>query len=112
VSTSVTDSYLYYTDWGETASVVRTRLDGTSPTVVMIGLNNPNGIAIIGSKIYVTESNYKTRVPPNARRAVDGSLYSMDLNGGDWTDLLTTTATKLKVCYFLLTYLSRVGDWT
>ena len=112
MSTSVTDSYLYYTDWGETASVVRTRLDGTSPTVVMIGLNNPNGIAIIGSKIYVTESNYKTRVPPNARRAVDGSLYSMDLTGGAWTDLLTTTATKLKVCYFLLTYLSRVGDWT
>jgi len=89
--------YLYYTDWGKTASVVRTRLDGSSPTVIKSGLNNPNGIAIIGSKIYVTDSNYKTRIPPNARTAKDGSLYSMTSNGGGWTDVLSGVTTKLKV---------------
>jgi len=89
--------YLYYTDWGKTASVVRTRLDGSSPTVIKSGLNNPNGIAIIGSRIYVTDSNYKTRIPPNARTAKDGSLYSMTLTGGSWTDVLSGVTTKLKV---------------
>jgi len=76
---------------------VRTRLDGSSPTVIKSGLNNPNGIAIIGSKIYVTDSNYKTRIPPNARTVKDGSLYSMTLTGGSWTDVLSGVTTKLKV---------------
>jgi len=78
---------------------VRTQLDGSSPTV-WTGLNNPNGIAIIGTKIYVTDSNYKTRIPRNARTAKDGSLYSMDINAGQgtaWTDVLESVATKLKV---------------
>ena len=76
---------------------MRTQLDGTSPTVIKMGLNNPNGIAIIGNKIYVTDSNYKTRVPANARTGVDGSIYSMNLNDGSgWTDVLSSS-TKLKV---------------
>ena len=93
----VCDRYLYYTDWGKTASVVKTRLDGSSPTVIKTGLNNPNGIAIIGSTIYVTDSNYKTRSPPNTRTAVDGSLFSMTLDGASWTDVLSSATTKLKV---------------
>jgi len=99
--------YLYYTDWGKTPSIVRTLLDGSSPTVLKVGggLNNPNGIAIIGTKIYVTDSQYKTRVPPNARSAKDGSLYSMNLDGsGTLTDVLSSVDTKLKVnnhCHLL-----------
>jgi len=89
--------YLYYTDWGKTASVVRTRLDGTSPTVIRMGMSNPNGIAVLGNKIYVTDSNYKTRVPRNARTSQDGSLYSMNLDGSGWTDVLSSSSTKLKV---------------
>jgi len=91
--------HLYYTDWGKTASVVRTQLDGSNPTVIKKdGLNNPNGIAIANNTIYVTDSHYKTRVPANARTSQDGSLYSMNLNGGGWTDELSTVTTKLKVC--------------
>jgi len=88
---------LYYTDWGKTPSVVRTRLDGSNPTVIKKDLNNPNGIAVTGSKIYVTDSNYKTRFPPSARSAVDGSLYSMNLDGTNWVDELRSAGTKLKV---------------
>ena len=90
-------SYLYYTDWGKSASVVRTRLDGSDPTVIKSGLDNPNGIAVTASKIYVTDSHYKTRIPPNARTGKDGSLYSMNLNGSGWTDVLSASSTKLKV---------------
>jgi len=93
----ICDRYLYYTDWGKTASVMRTHLDGSSQTVIKTGLNNPNGIAIIGSTIYVTDSNYKTRSPPNARTAEDGSLYSMTSTGASWTDVLSGVTTKLKV---------------
>jgi len=87
--------YLYYTDWGQKASVVRTRLDGSSPTVLKTGLNNPNGIAVVGSKIYVTDSNYRTRT--GDRTVIDGSLYSMNLDGTGWTDVLAAATTKLKV---------------
>jgi len=89
--------YLYYTDWGKTASVVRTLLDGSSPKVIKSGLNNPNGIAVTASKIYVTDSNYKTRTPSNDRSPKDGSLYSMNLDGSSWTDVLSAVSTKLKV---------------
>ena len=61
-----------------------------------LGLNNPNGIAVTANKIYVTDSNYKTRVPPNARPSKDGSLYSMNLDGSGWTDVLSAASTKLK----------------
>jgi len=102
--------YLYYTDWGKTASVVRTRLDGSSPKVIKVDLNNPNGIAVIGNKLYVTDSNYKTRVPENARDGKDGSLYSMNAaDGSEFTDVLETSSTKLKVysgrrLYFFIRY--------
>ena len=89
--------YLYYTDWGKTASVVRTRLDGSSPTLIKKDLNNPNGIAVVGGKIYVTDSNYRTRVPASARTSMDGSLYSMNPDGSGWTDVLSSAAVKLKV---------------
>ena len=91
--------YLYYTDWGTTASVVRTRLDGSSPKVLKSRLDNPNGIAVTSNRIYVTDSHYKTRVPANARSAQDGSLYSMNLDGTGWTDVLSgvSTPNELKV---------------
>ena len=91
--------HLYYTDWGKTASVVRTLLDGSNPKVLKSGLeiDNPNGIAVINTKIYVTDSHYKTRVPLNARPSKDGSLYSMNLDGSGWTNVLSAAATKLKV---------------
>jgi len=76
---------------------VRTRLDGSMPTVLKSGLDNPNGIAVTAGKIYVTDSRYKTRIPPNARPGKDGSLYSMHLNGSGWTDVLSASSTKLKV---------------
>lgn len=109
-----TNGHLYYTDWGKTASVVRTQLDGSNPTVIKKdGLNNPNGIAIANNTIYVTDSHYKTRVPANARTSQDGSLYSMNLNGGGWTDELSTVTTKLKTPFGLTANgrLLYVSDW-
>jgi len=88
--------YLYYTDWGTTASVVKTHLDGSSPRVIKQGLDNPNGIVVTSNKIYVTDSHYKTRVPDNARDVKYGSLYSMDLDGNGWINVLS--GTQLKVC--------------
>jgi len=76
---------------------VRTRLDGSSPTLIKKDLNNPNGIAVVGRKIYVTDSNYRTRVPASARHSMDGSLYSMNPDGSGWTDVLSSAAVKLKV---------------
>ena len=87
--------YLYYSDWGRTASVVRTRLDGSSPTVIKTELNNPGGVAVVGSMVYVIESHYRTRIPPNAR--INGSLYSMNSDGSGWTDVLAAATDKLKV---------------
>jgi len=93
--------YLYYTDWGKSASIVKTGLDGSSPTVIKTGqgLNNPNGIAVTSSKIYVTDSHYKTRVPANTGHTTskDGSLYSMDHDGTGWTDVLSSASANMKL---------------
>jgi len=104
--------YLYYTDWGKTASVVRTRLDGSSPTVIKTGLNNPGSVAVVGSTVYVTESHYRTRIPPNARTSINGSLYSMNSDGSGWTDVLAAATTKLKVSRIRITVCSGLKWFT
>jgi len=51
---------LYYTDWGDEAKVVRCNLDGSGRTVLLRGvLQNPNGLAVSDSTLYVVDSRLK-----------------------------------------------------
>ena len=85
---------MYYSDWSDRARIVRTNLDGSAPLELRAGMDNPNGLSLVGSgaarRLYVTESHYKTRQGgsnyPGARRG--GSVYSMKLDGSDWKNVL------------------------
>jgi sugar lactone lactonase YvrE len=89
---------LYYTDWGSKASIVRSNLDGTNPTVIKTGLFNPNGLALAGDSLYVVDSNYKTRVANFGPPRSFGSLYKMDNNGSNLQDVLNGSSSGLMVC--------------
>ena len=71
--------YLFYTDVGASARVVRTNLDGSDPYVIRSGLTSPNGVAFDGRTVYVIDSNYGTEEK--------GALYSTDIDGSYWQEV-------------------------
>lgn len=105
--------YLYYSDWSNRARIVRTNLDGSQPNELRAGLDNPNGLAIVGSgatkRLYVTDSHYKTRENtkyPGVGR--NGSIYSMDLVGKNWRDELSQTPGREKLVVRLVVSLCKI----
>ncbi|KAI0213066.1 hypothetical protein LSAT2_001943 [Lamellibrachia satsuma] len=73
-------NHLYYTSWGPQASVVRTNLDGTEPSVVLQNMDNPNGLAVgPDGKLYVVDSHDKTN--RGTREKKDAALYESKTDG-------------------------------
>ena len=70
--------YLYYSDWGEKAKVMRCDLDGSNPSLVRGDLENPNGITLNRGKVHVVDSRAKSKESGNP---VKGKLYSIDTSG-------------------------------
>lgn len=59
----VSDSSLYFTDWGKHASVRKMKFSAVEDEEVASGFDNPNGVYIAedGANMYVVDSHYKTR---------------------------------------------------
>jgi len=79
---------------------MRTNLDGSEPRELRSGLNNPNGLALVGGRLYLTESHYKTRTQSYSEQPQNGSLYSMNVDGSDWKKE-TKNLYSFVVCLFL-----------
>lgn len=78
---------MYYTDWGEKGQVSRCELDGSNPTIIQEGLDNPNGIALHGDSLIVVDSHAKTKENHrllNTLQPQNGSLYFSDTSGKKW----------------------------
>ena len=73
--------FLYYTDSGDDAKVVRSYLDGSHPTVLIRGLLNPNGVTITDNGIVlIVDSRVKDK---NATSAI----YLSSNGGVLWTEV-------------------------
>ena len=93
---------VYYTDWGDSARVVRMDLDGSHKNVLSVHFKNPNGITSIGNTLYVIDSNYKTAESGTGENSDhhQASLYSADRTGGDWKKQ-EASSLNLKVRFIL-----------
>jgi len=74
---------LYYTDWGDDAKVVRCQMDGSSRTVLLRGLQNPNSLVVDGSTLYVVDSRLK--LPSDTHSSVLIKLSTTSDDNGNWT---------------------------
>lgn len=52
--------FLYYSDWGTNAKVVRVDLDGKNPHVLSVHVENPNGLALQDTVLYITDSHHRS----------------------------------------------------
>jgi len=89
---------LYYTDLADDAKLVRCNLDGSERTVILRGLQNPNGLAVVDAEdlLYVVDSQLKHRSPRSASHG--SALITLTINnddsGANWT---TTSLDKINV---------------
>ena len=74
--------YLYYSDWGEVAKVVKVELDGSNAVVMNHnGMHNPNGLALSGGQLYILDSHARLDVvTENGTQLAPGSLDKIDLD--------------------------------
>ncbi|XP_076810906.1 uncharacterized protein LOC143453455 [Clavelina lepadiformis] len=56
------ERFLYVSDWGNHPKIVRYDLDGKHPQVLDIDVENPNGLALDGNILYVTDSHAKSAI--------------------------------------------------
>ena len=75
--------YLYYTDWGDDAKLVRCQMDGSSCTVLLRGLQNPNSVAVDGSLLYVVDSRLKHRA--TSSDAASSTLIQLTTTNDNFT---------------------------
>ena len=61
---------------------MRTRLDGSDPTILLTGIENPNGVAIADGYTFVIDSRYKTR---EANGKVDPVMYRSTPGNNEWS---------------------------
>ena len=62
----ILNRFLYISDWGSRAKVIRTDLDGQSPFVLPIDVENPNGITLKDFDLFVVDSHLKSAfIEPN-----------------------------------------------
>ncbi|XP_070576042.1 low-density lipoprotein receptor-related protein 4-like isoform X2 [Ptychodera flava] len=74
IQLDVEAGYLYYSDWGVEAAIVRTDLDGQNPVVIHSqNVDNPNAIALTSSLMYFIDSHVTSNSPP--------TLESSNLDG-------------------------------
>ena len=77
--------YLYYSDWGSSPAVIRTDLDGGNPLTIMTSstVSNPNGLCIHSNKLYVSDSNFNSRIQSSfiASYDLDTGATSVILSG-------------------------------
>ncbi|XP_078609405.1 low-density lipoprotein receptor-related protein 5-like isoform X2 [Branchiostoma floridae x Branchiostoma japonicum] len=74
--------YLYYSDWGEVAKVVKVELDGSNAVVMNHnGMHNPNGLALSAGQLYILDSHARLDVvTENGTQLAPGSLDKIDLD--------------------------------
>ena len=98
--------YLYYTDWGDEARVVRCQMDGSSCTVLLQGLQNPNSVAVDDSLLYIVDSRLKHRSSSSDTHSSTLIQLSAtnDMNDTTWT---ATNLPLINVLTFILLLKSR-----
>ncbi|XP_013382434.1 low-density lipoprotein receptor-related protein 4-like [Lingula anatina] len=95
--------YLYYSDWGDRAAIMRTDLDGGNPEKIGTSqVSNPNSILIEGNHLYYVDSQYKDST-------LSAGLHSVDLR----TQTTSKKNVNLKVPFGLAKDSSTIyiSDW-
>uniref|UniRef100_X2AU42 HYR domain-containing protein n=1 Tax=Capitella teleta TaxID=283909 RepID=X2AU42_CAPTE len=108
---TLTEDKLVYTDWGSQASVSSAEKNGSQSTVLQSGLDNPNGVYVIGSDIFLVDSHDKARRADTPADTDLGSLYLFNANGGSDTQLLNNANLKVPFGITGNEYTLYVSDW-
>jgi len=86
VAINLMSRHLYYTDWGDDAKLVRCYMDGSWCTVLLHGLQNPNGVTVDDSTVYVVDSQLKHGLTqPGQHSSVLLQLTMTSANDRNWT---------------------------